>query len=87
MGYIITKNELQIITSFFDGIIVIDEAYIEYSGMDNSLIESAKNNNIVILRSFSKAWGLAGIRIGYNQSIGIYPNRESVIVIKYKREL
>ncbi|MBS3781454.1 MAG: histidinol-phosphate transaminase [Candidatus Thermoplasmatota archaeon] len=43
---------------------VIDEAYVEYSERDHiSLIE--EYDNLIIVRTFSKAWGLAGIRVGY----------------------
>jgi len=45
-------------------LLVIDEAYSEYSEEDNiSLLE--EYDNLIIVRTFSKAWGLAGIRVGY----------------------
>ncbi|MEF8832857.1 MAG: histidinol-phosphate transaminase [Candidatus Thermoplasmatota archaeon] len=45
-------------------LVVIDEAYAEYSNEDNlSLLE--EYDNLIIVRTFSKAWGLAGIRVGY----------------------
>ncbi len=45
-------------------LVVIDEAYAEYSNDDNlSLLE--EYDNLIIVRTFSKAWGLAGIRVGY----------------------
>jgi histidinol-phosphate aminotransferase len=48
----------------FKGIIVIDEAYYEFSG--RSFLPQLKNyQNLIILRSFSKALGCAGIRVGY----------------------
>lgn len=44
--------------------LVIDEAYVEYS--DQELVGLLKeNDNLVLVRTFSKAWGLAGIRLGY----------------------
>ncbi len=44
--------------------VVIDEAYGEYSDMDNTdLLDEYEN--LVLVRTFSKAWGLAGIRVGY----------------------
>lgn len=49
-------------------ILVVDEAYYEYaqnSYMGNSLDLIAKHPNIIIMRTFSKAFGLAGFRIGY----------------------
>ena len=44
-------------------LVVIDEAYQQFSGVDNS--ELAKRPNVVVLRTFSKAAGLAGLRLGY----------------------
>ncbi|MHB1662185.1 MAG: histidinol-phosphate transaminase [bacterium] len=49
-----------------DVLIIVDEAYIEYSG--NSLIDEADIAdfpNVLVLRTFSKVYGLAGLRIGY----------------------
>jgi histidinol-phosphate aminotransferase len=47
-------------------IIVVDEAYIDFAGDGNSCLDLIdKFPNLVILRTFSKAWGLAGIRLGY----------------------
>jgi histidinol-phosphate aminotransferase len=48
----------------FKGFVLIDEAYQEYSGY--TLVEEVKNyDNLIILRTFSKAYGLAGLRLGY----------------------
>lgn len=64
-GYLVSKSDIESIRVFYDGLIVIDEAYIEFAGMEKSLISLAHTENCVILRSFSKAWGLAAIRVGY----------------------
>jgi len=65
-GNLITKKEINEILSFYKGILVIDEAYIEFAGLQNSFEKLAlSDERVVILRTFSKAWGLAGIRIGY----------------------
>jgi histidinol-phosphate aminotransferase len=51
-----------------DIVIVVDEAYAEYvedSGYPNSLAEVKAGRNIVVLRTFSKIYGLAGLRVGY----------------------
>ncbi len=48
----------------FKGLVLIDEAYQEYS--EYTLAEEVKNHdNLIILRTFSKAYGLAGLRLGY----------------------
>jgi histidinol-phosphate aminotransferase len=48
-------------------IILLDEAYIEFAGPDrpDSLLLLPQHPNLVVLRTFSKAYGLAGLRIGY----------------------
>ena len=48
----------------FHGIVIIDEAYIHFS-REKSLVSEIKNfPNLVVLQTFSKAWGLAGLRVG-----------------------
>ncbi len=48
----------------FPGIVVLDEAYGEFAGVDHSPWLQ-QFPNLVLLRTLSKAWGLAGIRLGY----------------------
>lgn len=70
-GTTIDREEIKSFIEEFKGIVVIDEAYIEFHGgtvMDLIL----KYDNVIILRTFSKAFGAAGLRIGYlvaNQDI------------------
>lgn len=57
-------DETEEIAREFNGIIVVDEAYHEFSGSTAlGLLES--HDNIIILRTFSKAFGLANLRLGY----------------------
>jgi histidinol-phosphate aminotransferase len=58
------KLVLEIIDTFKDKLILIDEAYVEF-GNYNLAPHIAKYDNVVILRTLSKAFGLAGARIGY----------------------
>jgi len=49
-------------------VIAIDEAYVEYirdGGLPDSLALVREHSNVVVLRTFSKAYGLAGLRVGY----------------------
>ncbi len=50
----------------FKGIVVIDEAYIDFCKNQSFISELKKYKNLVVIRTFSKAWGLAGIRCGYS---------------------
>ncbi len=68
-GRVISKKDIEIIAKKFPSIlIVIDEAYQEYFSFDNadSLTSSInKFPNILVIRTFSKALGLASVRVGY----------------------
>jgi histidinol-phosphate aminotransferase len=48
----------------YDGIVILDEAYAEY-GKYSLAREAEKRENLIVLRTFSKAYGLAGLRLGY----------------------
>ncbi|MBN1819329.1 MAG: histidinol-phosphate transaminase [Prolixibacteraceae bacterium] len=48
----------------FQGLVILDEAYIDFVVEKSFLPELEKHNNLVILQTFSKAWGMAGIRLG-----------------------
>lgn len=63
-GNCLNRNELYKILNGFEGIVVIDEAYIDFSSEPSFLAELSKFPNLVILQTFSKAWGGAGIRLG-----------------------
>lgn len=48
----------------FGGIVVVDEAYIDFSSQPSLVAEIAAYANLVILQTFSKAWGMAAARVG-----------------------
>ena len=49
-----------------DKLFIVDEAYIEFAGNQYSCLElTGSNKNLIVVRTFSKAFGLAGIRLGY----------------------
>lgn len=65
-GNLIDKNTVKNLLQNSGSIIVVDEAYIDFTPKENSFIDLIDEYpNLVILRTFSKAWGLAGIRLGY----------------------
>lgn len=47
------------------GLVIIDEAYAEFSGMDGLIGQAAALERVLVCRTLSKAYGLAGLRIGY----------------------
>ncbi len=63
-GNLIDKSVLVRLLTEFKGIIVLDEAYIDFAA-DASMVKELNNYpNLVILQTLSKAWGMAGIRLG-----------------------
>ncbi len=60
------SGDLEALLAAVDGVVLVDEAYIEYAGLKHSLLPRVEEfDNLVVLRTFSKAYGLAGLRIGY----------------------
>lgn len=61
---LLDKIEMLKLISGFDGLVVVDEAYIDFAPGASLLPDLKKYDNLVILQTFSKAWGMAGIRLG-----------------------
>jgi histidinol-phosphate aminotransferase len=63
-GFQFSKNDLQKLVKSFDGLVIIDEAYGDFSNY--SLASMVKSqNNLVVVQTVSKSFGLAGLRLGY----------------------
>ncbi|MFV1883776.1 MAG: histidinol-phosphate transaminase [Balneola sp.] len=63
-GNSLNPKDILAIIDGFDGIVVVDEAYIDFAEQPSFAKEVLKRNNLVILQTMSKAFGLAGIRLG-----------------------
>ena len=64
-GNLLERTGVLQILEQFHGIVVIDEAYSDFAGADDSYLPLLeKYKNLVVLQTFSKAWGLAGVRVG-----------------------
>lgn len=63
-GNLLEKSEMINILDNFGGLVVVDEAYIDFAPGASLLPDLKKYPNLVVLQTFSKAWGLAGIRLG-----------------------
>lgn len=63
-GNSLNREDVEIILNNFNGIVVVDEAYINYSRQKSFIAELLEYPNLVVLQTLSKAWGLAGLRIG-----------------------
>ena len=71
-------NELTDLIKGFNGIVVVDEAYIDFSSKQSLISLINDNNNLIITKTMSKAYGMAGIRLGMgfsNQKIINYLNK------------
>ena len=58
------KNSIELLLKSFNGIVVIDEAYIDFSEQESWLNRLEEFPNLVITQTLSKAYGMAGIRLG-----------------------
>ncbi|MCX6312046.1 MAG: histidinol-phosphate transaminase [Bacteroidetes bacterium] len=63
-GNSLDREDIEMILNNFDGIVVVDEAYINYSRQRSFIPDLVDYPNLVVLQTLSKAWGLAGLRIG-----------------------
>jgi histidinol-phosphate aminotransferase len=63
-GNSIHRNDVEVLLNNFDGLVIIDEAYINYAKQKTFIPELTEYPNLVILQTLSKAWGLAGLRLG-----------------------
>ncbi len=63
-GNSMNSNDIEFIIRNFKGIVIIDEAYIEFSGHPTFSLKIMQYPNLVVMQTFSKALGLAAARIG-----------------------
>lgn len=63
-GNSIDREAIETLLQKFTGIVVVDEAYIDFSSEESTSSFISDYPNLVVLQTFSKAWGLAGIRLG-----------------------
>lgn len=64
-GNLLRAEDIGEMCKKFRGVVVVDEAYIEFASKPSLVKKITDIENLVVLRTFSKAWGLAGIRVGY----------------------
>lgn len=64
-GNLVNRDEIGKLLLNWNRIVVVDEAYLEFSGAESMLNELGKFPNLIVMRTFSKAYGRAGLRLGY----------------------
>ena len=63
-GNSLDRPSIEMILNNFDGLVVVDEAYINFSRQKSFVADLNDYPNLVVLQTLSKAWGLAGLRMG-----------------------
>jgi len=63
-GNSINRDDIETLLANFNGLVVVDEAYINFSRQKTFIQELTEYTNLVVLQTLSKAWGLAGLRVG-----------------------
>jgi len=63
-GNNIDREQIEKVLNGFDGIVIVDEAYSDFSDQRPFRLDLAQYPNIIVLNTFSKAWGCAAIRLG-----------------------
>jgi len=65
-GNAFPRRDVERILDRAQGIVVLDEAYVEFLGGESFVKEVREaRDNVIVLRTFSKAYGMAGLRVGY----------------------
>ncbi len=63
-GNLLTASDVEEMLNWFNGIVVIDEAYIDFSTQQSFIARIDEYPRLIVLQTFSKAWGLASVRLG-----------------------
>ncbi|RYE16599.1 MAG: histidinol-phosphate transaminase [Sphingobacteriales bacterium] len=63
-GNSINREDIETLLANFSGLVIVDEAYINFSRQKTFIQELTEYANLVVLQTLSKAWGLAGLRVG-----------------------
>lgn len=60
----LNREDVEILLNNYFGIVVVDEAYINFSRQKSFVLELEEYPNLIVLQTLSKAWGLAALRVG-----------------------
>ena len=63
-GNSLNRRDIEMVLNNFKGIVVVDEAYINFARQKSFVQELTEYPNLVVMQTLSKAWGLAGLRLG-----------------------
>jgi histidinol-phosphate aminotransferase len=63
-GNNMNRGDVETLLNNFNGVVIIDEAYINYSKQKTFIQELTEYPNLIVMQTLSKAWGLAALRLG-----------------------
>jgi histidinol-phosphate aminotransferase len=63
-GNSIAYQDIEVLLNNFDGLVVVDEAYINFARQRSLIVDLKEYPNLVVMQTLSKAWGLAALRLG-----------------------
>ena len=63
-GNSLKREDVEMVLNNFDGLVVVDEAYVNFSKQKSFSLSLIDYPNLVVMQTLSKAWGLAGLRLG-----------------------
>ena len=63
-GNSFSREEMLRLVDEFEGLVVVDEAYIDFADVESLKVEIFNRPNLIILQTLSKAWAMAGLRLG-----------------------
>ena len=63
-GNSMNRDDIEMVLNNFDGLVIVDEAYINFARQRSCISLLSEYPNLVVMQTLSKAWGLAGLRLG-----------------------
>ena len=97
-GNNLCRAEIETLLQSFEGLVIVDEAYIDFSGARSFLLDLDNYPNLIVLQTFSKAWGCAAIRLGmafaskeiiglfnkikYPYNVNLLTQNEAIVLLK-----
>ena len=96
-GNSLCRKEIESLLNRFDGLVVVDEAYIDFSSSPSLLADLDKYPNLIVLQTFSKAWGCAAIRLGmafaifnkikYPYNVNLLTQKEAIKLLQHPEQI
>lgn len=102
-GNSLCRSEIEKLLRSFEGLVIVDEAYIDFSKSESLLKDLEHYPNLIVLQTFSKAWGCAAIRLGmafaspeiiaifnkikYPYNVNLLTQKEAIQLLQYPEKI